>query len=268
LRGLQTGTQLEVNEVMTRGFSGKRIAALALATVVGPVVVSAAKHVPGLEGTGGAVPLSMVRTVETPAAEVAAPPAHFLIQPLPADAVPVSLISVNTKESARFDLPRNGVVRADQAAEIAFFFRCRRTGRQMEIASGTLAVLADIAQRWPGRTIEVVSGFRAPPFGMPHSKHFQGHAIDLRVVGVRAASVRDYVWRTHHEVGVGHYTTEDFVHIDYRPGERDMAWTAHGEDSVYQYNPGWAYKARHPKPARRHPATQPLASGESAARTL
>jgi uncharacterized protein YcbK (DUF882 family) len=253
---------------MTRGLSGKRIATLALVMVVGPVVVSAAKHVPGLEGTGAAVPLSMVRTVETPAAEVAAPPAHFVIEAIAADAVTVSLVNVNTKESARFALPASGQVRADEAAEIAHFFRCRRTGRQMEIASGTLALLADIAQRWPNRTIEVVSGFRAPPFGMPHSKHFQGHAIDLRVSGVRSALVRDYVWRAHHEVGVGHYTTENFVHVDYRPGERDMAWTAHGEDSVYQYNPNWAFKARHPRPSRRHPQTQPLASAEPISRTI
>ena len=96
---------------------------------------------------------------------------------------------------------------------------------------------------------------------MPHSKHFQGHAIDLRVRGVRSALVRDFVWRSHHEVGVGHYTTENFVHVDYRPGERDTAWTASGEESVYVYNPGWAYKARHPRPLRqRHPVTQPLAS--------
>ena len=132
---------------MTRGFSGKRIATLALAMVVGPVVVSAARHVPGLEGTGGAVSLSMVRMVETPAADLPVPAAHFVIEPVAAAGVTVTVANVNTKESATFVLPLSGQVRADEAAEIAHFFRCRRTGRQLELASGTLAILADIAQR-------------------------------------------------------------------------------------------------------------------------
>jgi uncharacterized protein YcbK (DUF882 family) len=255
---------------MTRGFSGKRIAALALAMVVGPVVVSAGRHFSLLEGTGVALPLSTVRALETPAAEVATPASHLVIESLSdaatASTVKVSLVNVNTKESASFDLPASGQLRAEEAADVAHFFRCRRTGRQMEIASGTLALLADIAQHWPNRTIEVVSGFRAAPYGRPHSKHFQGHAIDLRVRGVRSAMVRDFVWRSHHDVGVGHYTTENFVHVDYRPGERDTAWSASGEDSVYVYNPRWAYSARHPKPARRHPMTQPLAQADITAR--
>ena len=86
------------------------------------------------------------------------------------------------------------------------FFRCRRTGKHRPLDAGMLALLADIAQRWPGRIIEVISGYRAPPFGAPHSRHFLGHAIDLRVRGVRTAKVRDYVWREHQGVGVGHYS--------------------------------------------------------------
>ena len=104
-----------------------------------------------------------------------------------------------------------------------------------------------VAQRWPGRVIDIVSGFRAPPFGAPHSKHFAGHAIDLRVAGVRTATVRDFVWRQNHEVGVGHYTDEDFVHIDWRPGEADRAWSSRNESDELNYNPGWAWNVRHPQ---------------------
>jgi hypothetical protein len=114
----------------------------------------------------------------------------------------------------------------------------------MTMAPGVLALLADVAHRWPNRTIEVISGFRAPPFGAPHSKHFRGHAIDLRVKGVRTSVLRDYVWRGHTEVGVGHYPETNFVHMDWRPGEPDTAWTATDEDGTPNYHPRWAKRAR------------------------
>jgi uncharacterized protein YcbK (DUF882 family) len=113
-----------------------------------------------------------------------------------------------------------------------------------------LALLVDVAQHWPGRTIEVVSGYRSPPFGAPHSRHFAGFAIDLRVRGVRTRKVRDYIWRGHHEVGVGHYAEQDFVHVDSRPGQPDTAWSAPHEYSRPRYNPGWAKLARRPQRAR------------------
>jgi hypothetical protein len=41
--------------------------------------------------------------------------------------------------------------------------------------------------------IDVVSAFRTPPFGVPHSKHFIDHAIDLRVSKIKTAKLRDFV---------------------------------------------------------------------------
>src|SRR5439155_23918185 len=105
-------------------------------------------------------------------------------------------------------------------------------------------------------------------FGAPHSKHFAGHAIDLRVRGVRSAQVRDFIWRDHHAVGVGYYTGENFVHIDSRPGEPDMAWTGEQEDGSNAYSPHWAWRARHPGHSRHPRAGSPLAAASSFARSL
>jgi hypothetical protein len=85
---------------------------------------------------------------------------------------------------------------------------------------------------------------------VPHSKHFLGHAIDLRVEGVKTAKLRDFIWRTHHEVGVGFYLEEDFVHMDWRPGEPDMAWSAIHEGAPADYSPRWAWSARHASPQK------------------
>jgi uncharacterized protein YcbK (DUF882 family) len=166
------------------------------------------------------------------------------VTPLPSREISIPVLNVNTGETALFSIGQDGRTRAEQAAAIEHFFRCRRTGRHKPLADSVLAMLVDIARRWPGRMIEVVSGYRAPPFGTRHSRHFAGHAIDLRVRGVRTSRVRDFIWRGHHEVGVGHYAQQDFVHIDSRPGLPDTAWSAPREDSRPHYHPRWAKRAR------------------------
>lgn len=179
---------------------------------------------------------------------LAAPaPGPALVQSLPSREIAVAVRNVNSHEVGTFLLSPTGYVRADQAKALERFFGCRRSGRVKPLANGVLVLLADIAAKWPGRVIEIVSGFRAPPYGAPHSKHFIGHAIDLRVDGVRTALVRDFVWREHQGVGVGHYSHGDFLHVDWRPEDGDTAWSARHEGGRYEYNPRWATRARRAK---------------------
>jgi uncharacterized protein YcbK (DUF882 family) len=158
---------------------------------------------------------------------------------------------VNTHESATFHIGARGYVPADEVAAVNYFFRCRRTDRKKAISPDVLVLLADIADRWPGHVIEIISGFRAPPFGVPHSRHFIGHAIDLRVRGVRTAAVRDYVWREHQGVGVGHYSHGNFLHVDARSEDDEIAWSSRTESSEREYNPRWAKRARRGLASRR-----------------
>jgi uncharacterized protein YcbK (DUF882 family) len=156
----------------------------------------------------------------------------------------LAIENVNTGEKAVFNIGPGGYVRSDQAPALEHFLRCRRTMRENPIDPGVLSILADLAEHWPGRVIEIVSGFRAPPFGVPHSKHFIGHAIDLRMRGVPITEVRDYLWRTHQGVGVGYYPESGFVHVDSRPEAQEIAWSAKAESAGYQYNPAWAERIR------------------------
>ncbi len=162
--------------------------------------------------------------------------------------VAVHLEIVNTLEVATVNLPLDGQVGPEDARRIAWLFRCRRTGRRVEMAPQVLAMLARVAAQWPDRPIQIVSGFRAPPFGAPQSKHFKGRAIDLRIRGVRTSRLRDFIWREHREVGVGFYARENFVHMDARPGEPDRAWSASEEGGPEEYNPRWARRARRAQP--------------------
>src|SRR5262245_46364741 len=58
------------------------------------------------------------------------------------------------------DLPLDGKVSRETADDIAKIMRCPTSGRTRRIASGTLALLADVATRYPGHEIEVVSAVR------------------------------------------------------------------------------------------------------------
>jgi uncharacterized protein YcbK (DUF882 family) len=243
-------------------FSALRPYALRLRSLRPTVSLSMVRNDVGAMGNmaGRLEPLAPASAPATFSAPAPAP--RVVIEPLPASPIKVTVQNVNTDETATFAIGRDGRVSPEQAPLVKHFFRCRRSDKEKAIAPGTLALLAEVAQRWPGKTIEIVSGFRAPPFGAPHSKHFAGQAIDLRVRGVRSALVRDFIWRDHHQVGVGHYPAENFVHLDSRPGEADMAWTGEGEDGANSYSPRWAWKARHP--GRRDRRTAPLAEASPA----
>jgi uncharacterized protein YcbK (DUF882 family) len=199
----------------------------------------------------GAAPLVLATTATESGALQALAPVPLSIQrsitiePLPSPEVPVVLENVNSGERATFRVTPSGHVTLEQAQAFEDFFRCRRTNKHRPMAAGVLALLADVATRWPGRVVEVVSGFRAPPYGVPHSRHFQGHAIDLRVRGVRTTELRDYLWRSHRGVGVGYYAGENFVHMDWRPDDKDTAWSGKAEGDDIELNPGWAWRARH-----------------------
>ena len=191
------------------------------------------------------------RTVAVSIAAVSEPRLPIAAPELPAPApVPATVHVVLTRGQKRLelDLPIDGKVSADTARAIARFMRCRISGRTRRIAPGTLALLADVAVRFPGHEIEVVSAVRDEPertrAGVKHSKHYDGHAIDIVVRGAELTEVRDVMWKNHRHIGVGWYPKGRFIHLDYRPHAHDTAWTQARPNADNQYNPRWARVAR------------------------
>ena len=78
----------------------------------------------------------------------------------------------------------------------------------------------------------------------PTSPHRDARAIDFRIRGVQLKEIRDYLWKTYTDVGVGWYPAEQFVHIDTRPRVHDTAWTF--LNGTNHYHPYWAELARKP----------------------
>jgi uncharacterized protein YcbK (DUF882 family) len=189
-----------------------------------------------------------VAPVPLPAQSVATLVAGQAAQP-----VEVSLYDENDHQSGVVAIWRDGSTDAATKQDLKRLFRCRATHREKPLAQKTLAMLADVQNHYPGKTIEYVSVFRLRN-GQGNresstSPHRDGRAIDFRIRGVQLRDIRDYVWRTYTDVGVGWYPSEQFVHIDTRPGLHDTSWTfLHG---VNHYHPFWAEVARNAELAAR-----------------
>ncbi|MBC7977142.1 MAG: DUF882 domain-containing protein [Myxococcales bacterium] len=169
--------------------------------------------------------------------------------------VEVKLFDENHRTHATVAIRRDGSMDAATAAEVKQIFRCRQTNRARPIARRTLAMLADLAEKYDGRTIEFVSAYRVQHGESPTSPHRDARAIDFRIRGMQLREIRDYLWRKYTEVGIGWYPSEQFIHMDSRPTLHDTAWTFLA--GANHYHPYWAEVARKPavapqvRPSRR-----------------
>lgn len=120
------------------------------------------------------------------------------------------------------------------------FLRCHYTGNQHAMHPRLVRLLYQTGKKWPGRRIEVVSGYRHPKVAKnPHSPHMKGLACDFRVAGVKTAELRDYLRKSFDKVGVGYYPNSSFVHLDVRK-DRSAFWIDYsgpGERAMYSENP-------------------------------
>jgi uncharacterized protein YcbK (DUF882 family) len=174
--------------------------------------------------------------------------------PLPADAfaamfageagtpVAVDLYDENAHQTGVVAIWRDGSTDEDTAEELNRLFRCRKTHREHSMAQATLAMLAAVSDRFGGRTIEYVSAYRVGRDETRTSPHRHATALDFRIRGVRPSLIRDYVWKTYTNVGVGWYPEGQYIHMDTRPEKGDTSWTF--RNGTNRYHPYWAELAR------------------------
>jgi uncharacterized protein YcbK (DUF882 family) len=155
---------------------------------------------------------------------------------------PITLYHVNRREVMALRL-RDQQGRPVKGLQRRFdrFLRCHHTNTQHAMNPRLMKLLYQTGKHWPGKRLEVVSGYRNPSVAKnPHSPHMQGLACDFRVEGVKTAELRDYLRKTFEKVGVGYYPNSSFVHLDVRK-DRSAFWIDYsgpGERAVYSANPG------------------------------
>jgi uncharacterized protein YcbK (DUF882 family) len=116
----------------------------------------------------------------------------------------------------------NDALTPDAIRSFSHFVRCVRTDKERRVAPRLIEIVLAAAQHFNVDTVEVISGYRARPYGAPHSKHFLGQALDIRLVGVSSSRLAVWLWSTFHNVGIGYYPRQNFVHVDTRA--MDLRW--------------------------------------------
>lgn len=165
--------------------------------------------------------------------------------------IAVPLFDVNHVQSLTVVIGRDGGVTATTFGQLEHVMRCKVTNNEKPIAKFTLGMIADASDRYRGKTVELVSGFRDKASESKTSPHRAGRAIDFRITGSEIGELRDYLWRhfsRHSEVGVGWYPSDGFLHVDARPGLKSIAWTL--LNGANQYHPAWSTSATAPVTTR------------------
>src|SRR5262245_53376657 len=154
---------------------------------------------------------------------------------------PVTLFTVNHKETFSLRL-RDAQGKAIKGNQRRFdrFLRCHHTEKKHSMNPRLMKLLYQTGRHWPGKRLEVVSGYRSPKVAKnPHSPHMKGLACDFRVEGVKTTELRDYLRQHFEKVGVGYYPNSTFVHLDVRK-EKSAFWIDYsgpGERAIYSDNP-------------------------------
>ena len=168
------------------------------------------------------------------------------LEPHTLEGAEVTFYNVNTRETGTFFFRHDGQMAPEEKQRLEHMFRCKRTGHERSVDAGLVQILARLGAKYPGKVFELVSAHRAAPASVKTSKHYSGHAVDLRVRGVSLVDLRTFVWEemTDLPMGVGYYRGEKFIHVDHRPGEPSIAWDQVKPGRDYRYHPRWSRRGR------------------------
>jgi len=191
----------------------------------------------------------------------------------PARKGPVVLYQVNLRETMALTMddaegrPLKGTQR-----RFDHFMRCHYTNVQHKMNPRLMRLLYLTGRHWPGRRLEVFSGYRHPSVAKnPYSPHMRGLACDFRVQGIGTSELRDYLRRRFDKVGVGYYPNSPFVHLDVRKNQSAfwIDYSLPGERSIYSATPNLDLKngradSYHPTKIDSSWAEDPATDGRSA----
>lgn len=121
---------------------------------------------------------------------------------------------------------KKGSLDARGLEKVAHFFRCRLTDEVHPIDPDLVATLDMISDRFGGKEVEIISGYRSPTRNAlmrrqgrrvaKDSLHMRGSAADIVIKGVSPAEIRNFAYSLKRG-GVGYYGGRSFVHVDSGP---------------------------------------------------
>jgi uncharacterized protein YcbK (DUF882 family) len=136
----------------------------------------------------------------------------------------ISLQNPHTGDRLRLTYFERGLYIEDALQEIDYVLRDYHTGDVHPIDPALLDQLYDLKLRLGvSRPFNIISGYRSPETNAnlrrhsdgvaKHSLHMQGRAVDIRLDGYDASTIRDAALSMERG-GVGYYSASNFVHLD------------------------------------------------------
>jgi uncharacterized protein YcbK (DUF882 family) len=150
------------------------------------------------------------------------------------------------KESLKVNIfNSDGSYNVEAIGAASRMLRCRRSDTEREMEPRLLAILSHVFDHFGERRIDVVSGFRNQR--KTSSYHYKGSAADVRVDGVSAKRLKEFVQTLDSGgMGIGIYPLTGFVHIDVRPPP-SYRWTDYSPsnpDAGEKKPPPWVKRRR------------------------
>lgn len=139
----------------------------------------------------------------------------------------LSLYTVHLKEEVTVQYRAGGNQYIDDGVEaLNHLLRSRSDQKETQMALALFELVDHIQDHFGVKTIHVVSGYRSPELNAQlrsqgrrvasRSRHMFGQAMDIRLPGISARTVRDYLLSLKIG-GVGYYGANNFVHVDVGP---------------------------------------------------
>lgn len=157
-----------------------------------------------------------------------------LVPPPPCFKDPVTLYRIRTDETLELPLELcNGKINVEGMKMVSKLTNSVSKPTDFDLHPRLIMLMQKVAEHYPGKRIEVVSGQRRKRQKGNESYHNKGQALDFRVSGVSNRALTQYL-RSLDKVGVGYYPNSVFVHMDVR--EKSAFWIDYsgpGEKAIY-----------------------------------
>jgi uncharacterized protein YcbK (DUF882 family) len=158
-----------------------------------------------------------------------------LVPPPPCFKDPVTIYRVRTDETLELPLELcNGRINVEGMKRVSKLTNSVSRPTDFDLHPRLIKLMQQVANHYPGRRLEVISGQRQKKQHGNESYHNKGQALDFRVEGVSNWALVQYLRGTFDKVGVGYYPNSVFVHMDVR--EKSAYWIDYsgpGERAIY-----------------------------------
>lgn len=135
---------------------------------------------------------------------------------------PILFLRVRTGEREKLRLySSDGKVNKGSVMRLSYLARDKVDGKVKRLNFRLVKMIQAVAEEFPDKPIEIISGYRANKVDGNESQHAFGRAMDFRIPGVPKKKVFRFC-KTLPRAGCGFYANDSFIHMDAR--EESASW--------------------------------------------